>query len=85
MTNNKGIEWLRQVLGDEYNIHIYEFDDASPMHIDTTILRLIPGRVLVNSTWVSQIPKIFKNWEILTHPPSSLNDSHPNKKAILFL
>ncbi|WP_225087634.1 amidinotransferase [Pectobacterium colocasium] len=77
VTNQKGVEWLRRALGDEYRIHIYEFDDASPMHIDTTILPLAPGRVLVNKAWVSKIPDIFKDWEILTPPPSMLDDAHP--------
>lgn len=77
VTNNKGIEWLRRTLGEDYKIHIYEFDDASPMHIDTTILPLAPGRVLVNKAWVSKIPEIFKDWEILTPPASTLDDAHP--------
>ncbi|WP_118988092.1 amidinotransferase [Photorhabdus sp. CRCIA-P01] len=77
VTNNKGIEWLRRALGKDYQIHIYEFDDSSPMHIDTTILPLAPGRVLMNKAWVSKIPDIFRDWEILTPPPSTLNDAHP--------
>ncbi|WP_288504602.1 amidinotransferase [uncultured Pseudomonas sp.] len=77
VTNNKGIEWLRRTLGSDYRIHIYEFEEPGPMHIDTTILPLAPGRVLVNKGWVPQIPDIFKDWEILTPPPSNLPDDHP--------
>lgn len=77
VTNNFGISWLRNVLGDNYNIHIYEFDDASPMHIDTTILPLAPGKVLVNKIWVSKLPDIFKNWEVFHPPESTIPDSHP--------
>lgn len=77
VTNNKGIEWLRRLLGPEFNVHIYEFEKSQRMHIDTTILPLAPGRVLINKSWVSKIPDIFKDWEILNPPSSSLLDSHP--------
>lgn len=43
VTNNKGIEWLRRAIGNDYCIHIYEFNDTSPMHIDTTLLPLARG------------------------------------------
>nr|ABA39825.1 unknown [Erwinia pyrifoliae] len=76
-TNKKGIEWLRRALGPDYRVHIYEFEEPAPMHIDTTILPLAPGRVLINKGWVPQIPDIFKDWEILTPPASNLPDDHP--------
>jgi glycine amidinotransferase len=77
VTNRKGIDWLRMAIGDQFKIHVYQFDDASPMHIDTTILPLAPGKVLVNPVWVNRLPDIFKDWEVLTPPPSTLSDSHP--------
>ncbi|WP_158893911.1 MULTISPECIES: amidinotransferase [unclassified Pseudomonas] len=77
VTNNKGIEWLRRTLEPDYRIHIYEFEEPGPMHIDTTILPLAPGRVLVNKGWVPRIPDLFKDWEILNPPPSNLPDDHP--------
>jgi glycine amidinotransferase len=77
VTNMLGVQWLQRELGENYKIHIYEFDDASPMHIDTTIMPLSPGRVLVNKAWVSKLPEFFKDWEILVPPPSTIPDSHP--------
>ena len=77
VTNKFGIEWLKQALGSEYNISIYEFDDAGPMHIDTTILPLGPGKVLVNKVWVSKLPDLFKNWDVFYPPESTIPDSHP--------
>ena len=77
VTNEKGIEWLRRHLGTDYKIHTYAFDDASPMHIDTTILPLAPGKVLVNPAWVSELPEILCEWEVLIPPPSQLKDNHP--------
>lgn len=77
VTNDLGIEWLRRTLGDDYHIHIYEFDEPDPMHIDTTILPIAPGRVIVNKGWVPELPDIFRDWEILTPPASNLPDDHP--------
>lgn len=77
VTNELGIEWLKRELGPRYKIHIYEFDDDSPMHIDTTVVPLAPGKVMLNPDWVSDTPAYFKDWEILTPPPSCIPDAHP--------
>ena len=77
VTNWSGVEWLRRHLGSEYEVHIFEFDDASPMHIDTTVLPMSPGKVLVNRNWTSRIPSIFRDWEILEPPESVLSERHP--------
>ncbi|PHM25433.1 amidinotransferase [Xenorhabdus budapestensis] len=77
VTNRTGAQWLARELGPDYKVHMYNFDDAGPMHIDTTLLPIAPGRVLVNKSWVSRLPDFFKDWEILTPPPSTLPDSHP--------
>ncbi|MGN6084149.1 amidinotransferase [Trinickia sp.] len=77
VTNRKGVDWLRMALGPEFTVHVFSFDDASPMHIDTTILPLAPGKVLVNRAWVSRLPDIFRHWDVLTPPASTLPDSHP--------
>lgn len=77
VTNDFGITWLKRLLGDNYNIHIYQFDDRAPMHIDTTIVPLAPGKVLVNKLWVSQLPDLFKNWDVFHPPASVIPDDHP--------
>jgi glycine amidinotransferase len=77
VTNNFGIAWLKRCLGPDYNVHVYEFDDAGPMHIDTTILPLAPGKVLVNSLWSSRLPDIFRDWDVFNPPESVIPDSHP--------
>ena len=48
VTNLFGIEWLKRHLGDEYNIHILDFQDRNAMHIDGTFIPLGPGKILVN-------------------------------------
>ncbi|WP_316182207.1 MULTISPECIES: amidinotransferase [unclassified Bradyrhizobium] len=77
VTNASGIEWLRRHLGDGYRIHEIESRCRSPMHIDTTILPLGPGRLLINPEYidVSRLPDILKKWDILVAPePDPITD-----------
>ncbi len=68
VTNAKGIEWVRRHIGEQYSVHEVEFGDTHPMHIDTTIVPLAPGKLLINPTWVTKIPSQFKSWDILIAP-----------------
>ncbi|GGB11267.1 amidinotransferase [Brucella endophytica] len=77
VTNRAGAQWLARELGPDYKVHMYSFDDAGPMHIDTTLLPIAPGRVLLNKAWVSSLPDYFKDWEVLVPPPSCLSENHP--------
>lgn len=62
--NFKGAKWLQSVLGDEYNVHVTS-DLYRSSHIDSTVMALRPGLVLLNSARVNEknLPPIFKNWE----------------------
>lgn len=62
--NYLGAQWLQSVLGDEYRVHTTE-DIYRSSHIDSTVLCLRPGLVLLNSTRVNEknCPPIFKKWE----------------------
>lgn len=78
VTNGKGIEWVRRHIGPEYTIHEVEFGDEHPMHIDTTIVPMAPGKLLINPSWVTreQIPSYFDSWKIIEAPePVSPYDS----------
>lgn len=77
VTNSFGIEWLRQHLGDAYRLHVLEFNDSHPMHIDATLTPLAPGKLLVNPERVSDIPAIFKGWDIFPAPQPIIPDDHP--------
>lgn len=77
VTNEFGIEWLQRHIGDDYKIHIVEFEDSHPMHIDATFVPLAPGKILINPTRVKKVPEMFKNWEILKAPSPIIPDSHP--------
>jgi glycine amidinotransferase/scyllo-inosamine-4-phosphate amidinotransferase 1 len=62
--NNLGAKWLQSVLGGEYRVHTTEKIYRSS-HIDSTVLCLRPGLVLLNNDRVnpSNCPKILDQWE----------------------
>ena len=76
VTNEFGIEWLRRHLGDEYTIHVLEFNDSHPMHIDATLVPMAPGKLLVNPERVLKIPDAFKGWDVFYAPMPSMPDNH---------
>uniref|UniRef100_K3XBD5 Glycine amidinotransferase, mitochondrial n=1 Tax=Globisporangium ultimum (strain ATCC 200006 / CBS 805.95 / DAOM BR144) TaxID=431595 RepID=K3XBD5_GLOUD len=48
VTNQFGIDWLQRHLGDDYKIHVLDFQDRNAMHIDGTFVPLMPGKLLAN-------------------------------------
>jgi glycine amidinotransferase len=77
VTNLMGIEWLRRHLGDGYRVHEIESRCPNPMHIDTTLLPLGPGKILVNPEYidVERLPPMLKRWDILIAPEPDPIDS----------
>ncbi len=63
--NHKGAKWLQSILGGEYRVHITTSYRAS--HIDSTILPLRPGLVLLNAARVNResCPEILKKWDAI--------------------
>lgn len=62
--NWKAGKWLQTVLGDTYRVHITDkLYRAS--HLDSTVLCLRPGCVLLNSKRASpeNLPSLFDSWE----------------------
>jgi glycine amidinotransferase len=76
VTNEFGIEWLRRHLGDTYRIHVFEFHDSHPMHIDATLVPLAPGKLLINPERVPEVPKIFRGWDVFHAPQPVIPDEH---------
>jgi glycine amidinotransferase len=77
VTNASGIEWLRRHLGPTYRIHEIESRCPNPMHIDTTLLPLAPGKLLVNAKYLDpdRLPERLKTWDILIAPePAPIDD-----------
>lgn len=62
--NELGAKWLQNVLGDEYRVHTTN-EIYRSSHIDSTVLCLRPGLVLLNSARVNEknCPKLFAKWE----------------------
>ena len=66
--NTKGYNWLKNCLSNTYNVHqtkkIYKSS-----HIDSTVMCLKPGVVLLNSVRVNKknCPTIFNKWKKIFH------------------
>lgn len=63
--NRKGARWLQSVLGDEYNVHTTATYRSA--HLDSTIVPLRPGLVLLNAARVNpnNCPPLLNQWEQL--------------------
>jgi N-dimethylarginine dimethylaminohydrolase len=61
--NRKAATWLTNILGSDYRIHVTHTYRAS--HLDSTILPLCPGKVLLNGARVNEntCPRIFGSWD----------------------
>jgi glycine amidinotransferase len=77
VTNEFGIEWLRRQLGDEYVVHVFEFNDSHPMHIDATLVPMAPGKLLIHPERVREVPELFKSWDVMEAPTPVIPDGHP--------
>ncbi|WP_316192489.1 MULTISPECIES: hypothetical protein [unclassified Bradyrhizobium] len=64
--NRLALKWLQSILGDEFRVHGTEGIYRGG-HIDSTVLALRPGQVLLNSARVNEdnCPSIFSKWDKL--------------------
>ncbi len=62
--NRFGAQWLQSTLGDKYRVHVMT-DVYAYVHLDTTIMPLAPGVVLLNGKRVGEhnCPAFLKNWK----------------------
>jgi glycine amidinotransferase len=69
-SNRAGLDWLRRHLGAGFHVHEIRTRDPNPMHLDTTIMPLAPGRALVNPDYldIASIPAWLRRWELLIAP-----------------
>ena len=67
--NHRGAEWLQTFLGPDYRVHIMD-DIYAYVHVDTSILPLAPGKVLLNPDRVNpdNLPDYFKSWHKIWAP-----------------
>ena len=63
--NRLGAQWLQSVLGDRYRVHVTNAYRSS--HLDSTILPLRAGAVLLNKARVGPLncPEVFARWDKL--------------------
>lgn len=67
--NQAGADWLQTHLGSEYRVHpvrgVYAF-----VHVDSTIVPLRPGLVLLNPERVREdnLPEVLRSWDKLWAP-----------------
>ena len=62
--NRKGAKWLQSILGENFKVHITD-SLYRASHLDSTVLCLKPGLVLLNSKRANpeNLPKIFEKWD----------------------
>lgn len=70
VTNQSGIDWLRNFLGSSYEVRVLESQDPYAVHIDTTLMPLAPGKMLVNPEKIDlkKVPAVLSDWELLEAP-----------------
>jgi len=65
--NMKGLKWLQQILGNDYKVHPV-VDTYNYTHLDSTILGLKPGCLLVNRSRLKKkenLPKLLQSWDLI--------------------
>jgi glycine amidinotransferase len=74
VSNDFGAEWLRRHLGPKFRIHRIEFRERTPTHIDTTLVPIRPGLVLINPErpCTNGLLDLFtaNDWQVVAAPPS---------------
>jgi N-dimethylarginine dimethylaminohydrolase len=87
--NYLGAKWIQGVLGDDYRVHMTE-EIYRSSHIDSTVMCLKPGLVLLNASRVNDrnCPKVFDKWDkiyfsdIIPTPPETLEFHETTRKRI---
>ena len=81
VTNDGGIRWLRQHFPN-HRVHMVRYRELTPWHMDSTVVPLRPGLVLVNPVRTpleEGQKKLFElnDWEVLEGPKSVLKQKRP--------
>jgi glycine amidinotransferase len=74
VSNEFGAEWLRRHLGPTFRVHRITFREPTPTHIDTTLVPVRPGLVLVNPErpCTNGMLELFtsNDWQVVPAPAS---------------
>lgn len=70
VTNQKGINWLRQQLNDDIELRVITSKCTGALHIDTTLIPIANKTLLINPEFVDigEINKLFSDWKIIIAP-----------------
>ncbi len=73
--NSAGCKWLQRHLGDAFRVHKMNIWKD---HIDTTLVPLRPGTILVNPDRVTEesLPEPLKDWDVIWAPQPVVQDYH---------
>jgi glycine amidinotransferase len=80
VTNNAGIDWLQRHYPD-HRVHTVRYRELTPWHMDTTIIPLREGLVLINPVRTPLEPQreLFEanGWEVIEGPATVLDKKRP--------
>ena len=87
--NHLGAKWIQSVVGDDYQVHTTS-DIYRASHIDSTVMCLRPGLVLLNASRVNEknCPPIFDTWdkiyfsEIVPTPAKTMEFHEQTRKRV---
>ncbi|MDQ3821453.1 MAG: amidinotransferase [Acidobacteriota bacterium] len=83
VSNKFGADWLGRHLGPDFRIHRIEFREKTPTHIDTTLVPIRPGLVLVNPErpCTNHTLTLFSanGWQIVQAPASVRSGRAPSR------
>jgi len=79
VTNLMGILWMRNHLAGRYNLHLVDFNDANPMHVDASLVPLRAGLAMANPERPCSQKEIFTKagWEIIEAVQPTVPDDWP--------
>jgi glycine amidinotransferase len=80
VTNDAGIDWLQRHYPD-HRVHTVRYRELTPWHMDTTIVPLREGMVLINPVRTPLEPQkeLFEanGWEVIEGPATLLDKKRP--------
>jgi glycine amidinotransferase len=83
VSNDFGAAWLQRHLGRGFRVHRIAFREALPTHIDTTLVPVRPGIVLINPSRPCTDGQLglFKDngWRLAEAPPSVRSGRAPSR------
>lgn len=83
VSNEFGAAWLQRHLGDGFRVHRIAFREATPTHIDTTLVPVRPGIVLTNPSRPcvdGQLDLFTRNgWRLVDAPVSVRSGPAPSR------